>query len=1292
MTRTTRADAHGLKRWWTRPPRFATRLALYFGTLFALTLGTLFALWYLGLPQLGLEGVRHRWLQETSRLLEYGADQRLLTLLRALEERRSDILFNTESRTLARQLRADDPAVQESLETLYERLQRAYPGRYERFLILHPQTGQILASHDPAERGQVFEDFGLIERVRQSGHAELIAERPFPDGTSGLVIIRQFFGERLDDDPATQPIGIAVAFLNVALLFEGYSRPAVVSPLLGTRVCVFDSQGRVIRGLRGETDPHTGIRLRDSFGCGDAETLARWVAVEQGAVSYRAVALGDGQVWTLASALSQSEALERLEVGVGPLIMVGLFLTMLGLLLITLAARRLTHPLRALTAAVGQLGHGHFETRVQSVRGETRELRTLAHAFNRMAGEIQANQQSLTQLVAERTADLRATQARLEASMAQLTRSEALYRALFEQAPLGILLADATTGRIIEVNDRCAEIVGRARGDLEQLEWMELADPDELPSIQQALEELNRGSRVSFHGEQRYAHPDGSLHWFDLWVAPINLNEARTCQLAFMQDCTERVAGANRIRETLYHLRLATDAAEIGVWTWDLESGVITADARVCRWFEVSADQCRAGVDVAFWRSRVHPDDLDEAATKLERAIATGTSFEHSYRLSLPSGRERTIHAVSFIEPESAKGPARMLGIHQDVTVQHRAEAQLRAETQAAEAASRAKSQFLAHMSHEIRTPLNAILGLVQVLEHSVHDPDQVEILRQISDAGRSLRSILDDILDLSKIEAEQLHLDSRPFRLETLLATIETLQGAVARAKGLVFVITAPEMFEGALRGDPLRLQQILNNLLDNAIKFTDRGEVRLEVTPLDVRDEQVRLRFEISDTGTGISPAALPNLFMPFTQADTGISRRFGGTGLGLSISKRLVELLGGELSVRSQVGAGSTFRLEMSFARTQERVAATLTTPAARGARLAGLHCLVVDDSAINLDVLERMLALEGARATRASDGEQALVCLRAAPMAFDAVLMDVQMPVLDGLSATRAIRGELGLTRLPILAVTAGVLKDEQQRARAAGIDDLLPKPIEFEQLVATLIRLTTRPPADPSMPPPRLSVPAVPAFAEPYPQEEMLAGIDPARAALFGGTGQARFREVLRVFLSETERNLTELRAACAQGARDEATALLHRLRGAAANLGAYELVEPARQLEERMRGSQPDAPEPRELWLGQLDAALARLRDTAASWQPEPPSSDGPDQEPITPERVAEPLDRSRLADLRMALESQRPRPAREAFHALRASLTQTYGPERIRIIAAAIDELRFAAALAALDALTGED
>lgn len=390
-----------------------------------------------------------------------------------------------------------------------------------------------------------------------------------------------------------------------------------------------------------------------------------------------------------------------------------------------------------------------------------------------------------------------------------------------------------------------------------------------------------------------------------------------------------------------------------------------------------------------------------------------------------------------------------------------------------AEAASRTKSQFLANVSHELRTPMNAILGMLQLLQKTEMTPRQLDYTSKSENAAKSLLGLLNNILDLSKIDAGKMELDPHPFRLDLLLQDLSVIFSIGVSDKSVEVLFDIAPSTPSALVGDAMRLKQILINLGSNAIKFTPQGKVVLQIQVVEMTEAGTTLRFAMIDSGIGIAPEQQQLIFENFSQAEASTTRRFGGTGLGLSICKQLVTLMGGELKLDSVAGQGSTFYFTLTLSNTNqfesdswsglERKAgflqAKLKAPAVDDnyqGQLTGLRLLLVEDNLINQQVAQELLSAEGAQVVVAGNGLLGVNAVANASPPFDAVLMDLQMPVMDGFTATRKIREELGLTALPIIAMTANAMDSDRNDCLAAGMNAHVGKPFDLKQLVALLV--------------------------------------------------------------------------------------------------------------------------------------------------------------------------------------------------------------------------------------------
>jgi signal transduction histidine kinase/CheY-like chemotaxis protein len=494
------------------------------------------------------------------------------------------------------------------------------------------------------------------------------------------------------------------------------------------------------------------------------------------------------------------------------------------------------------------------------------------------------------------------------------------------------------------------------------------------------------------------------------------------------------------------------------IWDWDLEPQEISWTSGIHTTFRHTANEI--GADPRWWFEHVHPEDRQRVENSRRAAIAGGgETWSAEYRFLTGDVKYASVLDRGYVMRDHAGRPVRMIGAMMDITAFKQVEIKMQQAKEAAEAANRAKSEFLANMSHEIRTPMNGVMGMTDLLLDTPLTPQQAEYVGMVKASADSLLTIINDILDFSKIEAGKLEVESIQFTLRESIEPILKTFLLRARQKGLyVSWAVEPDVPE-ALVGDPSRLSQVLVNLLGNAVKFTNRGQISLAVRVTAMEKEFAQLQFSVQDSGIGISADKLECIFDAFTQADGSTARRYGGTGLGLAISRQLAQMMGGRLWAESVPGRGSTFHFTA-------RLGIVQTLPAPKsGQSLAGrqsggdapesLRILLAEDNPVNQMLAARLLEKHGHRVALARNGHEALEQIAA--QAFDVVLMDVQMPELDGLEATAAIREQEKTSggHLPIVAMTAHATQNDHQRFLAAGMDGYVSKPININQLVSVV---------------------------------------------------------------------------------------------------------------------------------------------------------------------------------------------------------------------------------------------
>ena len=630
-----------------------------------------------------------------------------------------------------------------------------------------------------------------------------------------------------------------------------------------------------------------------------------------------------------------------------------------------------------------------------------------------------------------------------------LRRSETLLSHLFSTSPELITLSDFATGRYLMVNEAFTRYFGHTAEEAIGRTSVELGIWWSGPSSRDELVRRVRAEGVVSDMPMEYISKSG--RHFSL----------RISGASFALDGAQYLVVTGRDVTAAEGTRLAHDAvlanASLGIG-FTREGRFVQANPALEKMLGWPSGTLAGQAGRVVWRS-----DAEHAAVGalIDAPLERGESVEFTRELRRHDGCSLWCRLLAKAVDPTHPLRGGTIWIIEDITERRRTEQALSKARDDAEAASRAKSAFLANTSHEIRTPLNGLVGLARLLRRDDLDATRRrQYLDQIGDSAETLSALISDVLDLSKIEAGKLGIERVGFDLHALLDSLRRVYGTLSDARGLSFVLALDAAVPAWVSGDPVRVRQVLGNYLNNALKFTTQGEVALHARALGGG----RLRFEVVDSGIGIEPAVQARLFHPFTQADESTTRRFGGSGLGLSICRELATLMEGSVGLTSTPGVGSCFWVELLLPAAPAQIGRPEATASAR---LRGMRVLVAEDNPVNTLIAVAMLEQWGVRVTEAADGAQALAAVARAQRAgtpFDAVLMDVQMPVMSGYEATRRLREQYDAEALPIIALTAAALTSERDRALAVGMSAFLTKPIDVQRLHDTLLAALDAAPA------------------------------------------------------------------------------------------------------------------------------------------------------------------------------------------------------------------------------------
>ena len=782
------------------------------------------------------------------------------------------------------------------------------------------------------------------------------------------------------------------------------------------------------------------------------------------------------------------------------------------------------------------------------------------------------------------------------ARSAELAVSEERFRLLSDAAPIGIFQTDAE-GNGVYVNPQCEAITGQTIEESKGRGWARAVHPEDREAVL-AKWAASVQEGVGLATEFRFLTEQGEIRWVDGRATALRSKEGElTGFVGTLTDITERKRTESALRQREERFRTIIEEMTDDFWEVDLRGSFTFFNQQAV----ASNGRSREELMELSSRELMDEKNAEKANMVLKQIYITGEPVRGVFLELIRGDGTKWISesSVSLIRDSEGR-PVGFRGISRDVTERKKAEIELRQAKEAAEAANRAKSEFLANMSHEIRTPMNGIIGMTDLMLNTDLTAEQRECLEMVKTSADALMTIINDILDFSKIEAGNLSLDPIDFYLrESLNETIKPL-ALKAQEKGVNLTCQVPPEVPDALVGDFGRLRQVLINLISNAVKFTNRGEITVRVKLESQTGDGMRLHFAVSDTGIGILPEKQRLIFEAFSQADGSTTRKYGGTGLGLTISSRLIEMMQGEIGVESRVGEGSTFYFTVHFGQPEKEGSAPRRQRSRASedqtSREIGrkLRILLAEDNIINQKLAVRLLENHGHQVVVAGTGWEALEAFEREP--FDLILMDIQMPEVSGFEATVRIR-ERERSRgghIPIIAMTAYAMKGDRERCLEVGMDGYVSKPVQSSELFKTIAELVSgvEVTASPAAP--------VGTRTEVFDQTVILEQVEGDREFLV---------ELVELFADDSRQLLAEIKQAVASGDSMKLMRVAHTLKGAAGNFGAKEVTAIARRMEEMGRAGSLAGAEAAaaalEVAVERLNAALGAMVEQSLDRKPD---------------------------------------------------------------------------------------